>query len=85
MPGLRNSPAAPVNRDHENSLFLPGIELDRQVKATGRLAEVADADAVLLVVPAQFLRAVTTELGAVMDAMSLWRRINPTWPINAWA
>ena len=57
-----------VNRGHENSLFLPGIELDHAVKATGRLAEAADVDAVLLVVPAQFLRAVTAELGAVMAA-----------------
>jgi len=55
-----------INRDHENSLFLPGVKLDERITATGSLAEAADADALLLVVPAQFLRAVTGELGNLM-------------------
>ncbi len=52
-----------VNEAHENSLFLPGVALDPEIRATNDPAEAAaDADAVLLAVPAQFLRAVLTGL-----------------------
>lgn len=45
-----------VNSRHENSLFLPGIALDPAIRATASLTEAADADAILLVTPAQHLR-----------------------------
>lgn len=45
-----------VNTRHENSLFLPGIPLDPAIRATDDLSVAADADAVLLVTPAQHLR-----------------------------
>jgi glycerol-3-phosphate dehydrogenase (NAD(P)+) len=51
-----------INRSHENPLFLPGIRLDPAIRATASLDE--EADAVLLVVPAQHLRAVAAQLGA---------------------
>jgi len=51
-----------INAVHENLLFLPGVPLDPNVRATTDLSEVAACDAVLLVTPAQFLRAVTTEM-----------------------
>jgi glycerol-3-phosphate dehydrogenase (NAD(P)+) len=51
-----------INRSHENPLFLPGIRLDPAIRATHSLDE--EADAVLLVVPAQHLRAVSAQLGA---------------------
>jgi len=47
-----------VNQRHENPLFLPGIAVDPAIAATGDVAAAASADAVLLVVPAQHLRAV---------------------------
>ncbi|MFY8092100.1 MAG: NAD(P)H-dependent glycerol-3-phosphate dehydrogenase [Niveispirillum sp.] len=47
---------ASVNTRHENSLFLPGIPLDPAIRATDSLSVAADADAVLLVTPAQHLR-----------------------------
>ena len=46
-----------INRDHENTPFLPGMPLDPAIRATGNLADLADRDALLLVVPAQHLRA----------------------------
>jgi glycerol-3-phosphate dehydrogenase (NAD(P)+) len=46
----------------ENTLFLPGLALDPALMATGDLAEAARADAVLLVSPAQHLRAVCRSL-----------------------
>jgi glycerol-3-phosphate dehydrogenase (NAD(P)+) len=51
-----------INAMHMNPSFLPGVALDAKIRATGSLAEVAGADAVLLVTPAQHTRAVCTEL-----------------------
>jgi glycerol-3-phosphate dehydrogenase (NAD(P)+) len=56
---------AAINDAHENAVFLPGVRLDPHVRATGDLAAAA-ADAVLLAVPAQFVRAVTTDLAAAL-------------------
>jgi glycerol-3-phosphate dehydrogenase (NAD(P)+) len=54
---------AAINRDHVNPFFLPGIALEPDIRAVGNLAEaVRDAETVLLAVPAQHLRAVTTAL-----------------------
>lgn len=47
-----------INNEHRNTMFLPEATLDPQVRATEDPAEVCDADAVLLVVPGQFLRGV---------------------------
>jgi glycerol-3-phosphate dehydrogenase (NAD(P)+) len=47
-----------INQRHENPLFLPDIAIDPAIVATGDIAAAASADAVLLVVPAQHLRAV---------------------------
>ncbi len=51
-----------IDRDHENSIFLPGIPLDPEIRATADLALAADADAVLLVTPAQHTRGVCRDL-----------------------
>jgi glycerol-3-phosphate dehydrogenase (NAD(P)+) len=50
--------AASINEGHENTLFLPGVALDPEIAATTELSAAADADAVLLAVPAQHMRAV---------------------------
>ncbi|MDP7651317.1 MAG: NAD(P)H-dependent glycerol-3-phosphate dehydrogenase [Rhodospirillales bacterium] len=54
--------AASINECHENTLFLPGVALDPAIVATTKLAPAADADAVLLAVPAQHTRAICTAL-----------------------
>jgi glycerol-3-phosphate dehydrogenase (NAD(P)+) len=46
-----------INTRHENPVFLPGIELDAAVAATSNIADLAAADLVLNVTPAQHLRA----------------------------
>ena len=51
---------ASVNASHENTSFLPGIDLDRGIRATGDFADLADSDIVLAVAPAQHLRATLT-------------------------
>jgi glycerol-3-phosphate dehydrogenase (NAD(P)+) len=53
---------ASVNGAQENSLFLPGIPLSPSIRATDDLAALADCDALLVVVPAQFLRAVLADM-----------------------
>ncbi|HEX3364064.1 NAD(P)H-dependent glycerol-3-phosphate dehydrogenase [Phenylobacterium sp.] len=49
-----------VNLDHENTSFLPGVELDPSIRATGDFADLAASDLVLAVTPAQHLRASLT-------------------------
>ncbi|NVJ98866.1 MAG: NAD(P)-dependent glycerol-3-phosphate dehydrogenase [Alphaproteobacteria bacterium] len=51
-----------INGSHENTLFLPGIDLDPALKATGNLSKFADRDAILLVSPAQHLRSMVRDL-----------------------
>lgn len=53
-----------INSEHRNTMFLPDTALDPEIRATTDLSEACDADAVLLVVPGQFLRGVCAELAA---------------------
>ena len=45
-----------------NRAFLPGVSLDEKITATASLTDVAAADAVLIVAPAQHVRAITSVL-----------------------
>jgi glycerol-3-phosphate dehydrogenase (NAD(P)+) len=49
-----------VNARHENSLFLPGVVLEPEIRATADFADLADRDLVLAVAPAQHLRTTLT-------------------------
>ncbi len=51
--------AAAINERRENPLYLPGIALPEGIVATGEAAAMADREVVLLVTPAQAVRAVT--------------------------
>lgn len=53
---------AAINERHVNETFLPGVALDAGIRATDRLGDIAACDAVLLVAPAQHVRAVAKEL-----------------------
>ncbi len=48
--------------EKRESLFLPGVRLDDGIAVAGTLNEAAQADAILLVVPAQAVRAAATAL-----------------------
>jgi glycerol-3-phosphate dehydrogenase (NAD(P)+) len=50
------------------SRFLPGVRLEDSIKVTRALAEAARADAILLVVPAQAVRAVAKALAQTLRA-----------------
>lgn len=54
--------AAAINKTHENTTYLPGIELDPEIRATGAMLEAGTADMVLLVVPAQHTRRISLQL-----------------------
>ncbi len=50
-----------VNLSHENNIFLPGVALSKEVVATSDLKDLAACDALLVVTPAQHVRAVLAE------------------------
>jgi glycerol-3-phosphate dehydrogenase (NAD(P)+) len=52
---------AGIAADRRNHLFLPGIDLSPAIRATGDLNDLADVDAILVVAPAQHVRAVLAE------------------------
>lgn len=54
-----------INEQHENAKFFAGVALDPNLSATGALAELTACDALLLVVPTQYLRGVCKEIAKV--------------------
>ncbi|MEE9272588.1 MAG: NAD(P)H-dependent glycerol-3-phosphate dehydrogenase [Robiginitomaculum sp.] len=49
--------AEAINTQHENILYLPGVALDHNIKASSHFADLGNVDAVLAVAPAQHMRA----------------------------
>lgn len=56
--------AEALARDRQNSSFLPGVSLDPTIVVTAEPLEAINADAVLVAVPAQYLRQVLRRLAA---------------------
>ncbi len=50
-----------INHEHSNHIYLPGVTLERGIRATSKTADVAAADLILMVVPSQFFRSVAGE------------------------
>lgn len=59
-----NDVVAAINAEHRNPAFLPSAALSPSLTATGNLADMADLDALLVVVPVPYLRAVLADLPA---------------------
>jgi glycerol-3-phosphate dehydrogenase (NAD(P)+) len=53
-----------INSGHENSVYLPGVPLSPRIRATSDYTEFDDCSALLLVTPAQHLRATLSLLPA---------------------
>src|SRR5450631_1332715 len=53
---------ADINAHHANSAFLPGVALDPAIRATSSLREAAAGDVLLMVVPAQHVRDIGSQL-----------------------
>lgn len=58
--------AQEINGQHTNSVYLPRIKLDPSIRATSDTADLAQSDALLLVVPAQHLRGIASGLDAIL-------------------
>ena len=56
------------NERHTNSSFLPGVELDTAIEATGELAAMSDCMPILLVTPAQALREIGARLATALPS-----------------
>jgi glycerol-3-phosphate dehydrogenase (NAD(P)+) len=61
----RDPASAAVMAQTRESPHLPGLSIDDRITVTGDLAALADADAILLAVPAQSLREVATTLATM--------------------
>ncbi len=57
-----------INSARENTPFLPGVPLDAGITATDDMRRVADTDALLLVVPAQYTRGALADLAPLVKA-----------------
>ena len=55
---LEDEVVAAVNRLHENPVFLKGVKLDPAIRATGNFSDLAGCEALLIVTPAQHMRAI---------------------------
>src|SRR3954470_6574922 len=55
-----------MRRERENARYLAGIPLDPNLWITADLAEVASADVIMLVTPAQHLRTACTNLAPLL-------------------
>lgn len=55
-----------INQDHRNPTYLGEVDLGEAVSATEDLADMASCDPLLLVVPAQFLRGIATQLATLI-------------------
>lgn len=64
----RPSVVEEINGAGANSRYLPGVELAPAVRATGDLSRLEEADAVLLVAPAQHLRQACRDLAPHLKA-----------------
>jgi glycerol-3-phosphate dehydrogenase (NAD(P)+) len=56
-----------INNAHENTTFLPGIKLHKNIRATGSIGEAAKLDILIIVTPAQYLRSTLESLKADLD------------------
>jgi glycerol-3-phosphate dehydrogenase (NAD(P)+) len=55
---LEEDVVSAVNRIHENPVYLKGLRLEPSIRATSNFSDLAEADAWLVVTPAQHMRAV---------------------------
>ena len=57
-----------LKSDGENKKYLPGVKLPPNIHPTGSLADVADADVILIVTPSRVTREVVEKLAAAAPA-----------------
>jgi glycerol-3-phosphate dehydrogenase (NAD(P)+) len=65
---LEDEVVASVAAARENTAFLPGVKLDDHITCTNDMSALATADAILAVVPAQFMRTTLMRLANYISA-----------------
>jgi glycerol-3-phosphate dehydrogenase (NAD(P)+) len=65
---LESEVVTSIAETQENTLYLPGIALSPAITPTHDLGRMAEVDAVLAVVPAQFMRATLAQLAPILRA-----------------
>ncbi|MBW0143995.1 NAD(P)H-dependent glycerol-3-phosphate dehydrogenase [Sphingomicrobium clamense] len=55
---LEDDVVSAINKIHENPIYLKGCKLSESIRATSNFSELSDADAWIVVTPAQHMRAV---------------------------
>jgi glycerol-3-phosphate dehydrogenase (NAD(P)+) len=60
--------AAAIDGGHRNDVFLPGVDLDPGIRATGDLGDLRGSELVLLAPPTQHLRGLVRSLASVVPA-----------------
>jgi len=60
-----------INTSHSNPTYLPNTNLDPNIRATSDLSDIVDSDVVLMVAPAQHVRATCKQL------KSIWKKGTP--------
>lgn len=46
-----------INASHENTMYLPGVQLNKNIKMTNSLSDIQDTDIIMVVTPTQYTRA----------------------------
>lgn len=60
-----------INSEHENTVFLPTVALHESLKATADIEDITQRDIILLVTPAQFVRATLESLQGKLGGKTL--------------
>jgi glycerol-3-phosphate dehydrogenase (NAD(P)+) len=61
-----------INTAHENTIYMPGVPLNHNIKMTNSLSDISDCDIILVVTPAQFVRATLESIRSdSMDGKSI--------------
>ena len=55
-----------IKDDHINATYLPKIPLDKALRVTGEIADIASCDAILMVTPAQHTRSIAEQLAKTL-------------------
>jgi glycerol-3-phosphate dehydrogenase (NAD(P)+) len=69
--GRERSVIKSINFGRENAAYLPGVRLPEPIEATGRLDELADCEAVFVVVPSRAVPEVAAQLARVSLAENI--------------
>ena len=60
-----------INTKHENTIYLKGLKLNSNIKATSKIEDVCKTDVLVFAVPAQQIRSITNNIQKVLSYIAL--------------